>query len=245
MHTMGVQPHTEGPPMIRTLALTALILTTACGTPPNETENNPNNMPPTMNPPASVDCQSRCVAKAQTCGAPADQGAALCAMDYCSGSPTEAYVSCLEGVPCAAVGDPDDFRTACGVPDPDPGPGGDTCDGFPKCSGSSVQTCTITDGTRVLETSACSANETCSNAKCEQNACIMSKKTGCNAGNNPSNCCDDRQKCSSNGNKKGETICCIPMNDACDEDADCCNSDADGDFPVRCHTARKVCTIAP
>ena len=175
------------------------------------------------------------MAKATECGAPADQAALSCQQDYCSGTQTEAYVACLEGVPCATVAEPDTLKTSCGYTEPGGGGGGggQDCSGYPRCSGDAVETCEVVDGVRVTERAACGSNETCADARCEQNACIASGRTGCNSGNNPSNCCDDRQKCSGNGNAAGETICCVPFNGECTEDSDCCGSDS-ADNPWTC-----------
>lgn len=186
----------------------------------NDGEGNTNNGEEGV-----PDCQERCVAKATSCGASAEQASQACQQDYCAGAQTEAYVSCLEGVTCMATGDPESLKAMCGYSQPEDDGDDQTCSGFPKCSGNGVQTCEIVDGVRVTETSLCAANETCSSGACEQDACVASGNTGCNALNNPSNCCDDRQMCSSNSNAAGETICCVPFNGPCTVPSDCCGND--------------------
>ncbi len=175
---------------------------------------------------ADVECVSRCIDKAISCGAEQGPAANACQSDYCAGSQTEAYVSCLESVPCTTVAEPDTLKSTCGYSESGGGGGGDDCSGYPKCDGNTVRTCSIENGARVIEGNACGSNATCEDAKCEQNACIESGRTGCNSGNNPSNCCDDRQSCSGNGNAAGETVCCVAGNKPCSQDSDCCGYDS-------------------
>lgn len=73
--------------------------------------------PPTVSPQA---CSTRCVAKAQSCGAPAAQAAPLCA-PKCAIAITEAQATCLEEKTCAeliAAGQGASLSTLCPGLDP-------------------------------------------------------------------------------------------------------------------------------
>ena len=88
-----------------------------------------------------------------------------------------------------------------------------------------MATCTVSGSTTSIEQQACGATATCNAGKCEADACIETNATGCRPLNDPSGCCDDRATCFSNGNQQGQTICCIPIGNACDDSSDCCNDD--------------------
>lgn len=170
-------------------------------------------------------CVQRCVAKGSECGAPVAAIAQACESDYCAGPVTQEYIACLESTACTTLGEPDDILRGCNKP----------CFDYPSCDGNSVTTCSYINGAEVTESSSCGANSTCSGGECKQNACIMSGKSDCNALNNPSNCCDDRQTCFGDGN--GGATCCAKPDAGCDSDSDCCFADAAA--PAKC--VDKVC----
>ncbi len=174
---------------------------------------------------STAECESRCEVVATKCGAPSEQGAAVCS-DSCAKGLTQINLVCLEGMSCEALAavfiDPDG-NNVCGL-------GGTTtvtgdCAGYPKCEGNSVATCDDSSGATTTELQACGAMATCSAGKCEADACIETNKTGCNSLNSPSGCCDDNATCFGNGNQQGETICCIPNGNACQNSDDCCGAD--------------------
>jgi len=193
---------------------------------------------------SASECQTRCVDKAVACQAPETQAQGFCANDICASGLTESEISCLEGTDCQTLTawflDPDG-TSLCGIGGNNNNNGG-ACDGYPRCEGNSVVTCTEIDGGTSTETSACGMLETCTDGECVADACIETGMTGCNALNNPSNCCDDRETCFSNGNQAGETICCVPGGDPCDSHEQCCNSD-NPTTPYQCINGE--CTIVP
>lgn len=77
--------------------------------------------PPTVSPEA---CSSRCVAKAQACGAPAAQAGGTCA-SMCTMAVTEAQAACLEAKSCsdliAAAAQRATLSTICPGPEAAPG----------------------------------------------------------------------------------------------------------------------------
>lgn len=101
--------------------LAFVVVAVACASSAETTPGSPavDAGPPTVSPEA---CGTRCVAKAQSCGAPATQAGQICA-SICATAVTEAQAACLEGKSCVdliAAGGGATLSTICPGLDPAP-----------------------------------------------------------------------------------------------------------------------------
>src|SRR5262249_18696495 len=147
--------------------------------------------------PAS-NCQSRCVAKATSCQAPASDATAQC-QSYCA-SATESDLTCVEKAACQAL----------------VGSNG-------KCpSGSSSSSSSGSN------TSSSSSSSSGSTPGCHTGCLSVSDCGACDQSNDGSGsyplCCDK----GSTGNAKTcrNKKCCLNFGDECTGDSDCCSNDA-------------------